>query len=89
MRFSNKLFKEKKMKNRLSLKVSFVLALVTLLTFSLIEAGPIFAKNHHKHHHSDESWSFGIISDTQWTVAEDGYNPNTIAAWIIKPGFRS
>ena len=72
------------MKNRLSLKVSFVLALVTLLTFSLIGAGPIFAKDHHRHHHSDKSWSFGIISDTQWTKPDDGYNPNTIAAWIIK-----
>ena len=76
------------MKNKLSLKVSFVIALVTLLTFSLIGAGPIFAKDHHKehrkHHHSDKSWSFGIISDTQWTKTDDGYNPNTVAAWIIK-----
>ena len=25
-----------------------------------------------------------MISDTQWTVADDGYNPNTVAANIIK-----
>ena len=29
-------------------------------------------------------WSFGVISDTQWTVADDGYNPNETAANIIK-----
>lgn len=31
-----------------------------------------------------QSWSFGVISDTQWTVTDDGYNPNTVAANIIK-----
>ncbi len=30
------------------------------------------------------TWSFGIISDTQWTVPDDGYNPNTVAANVIK-----
>ena len=29
-------------------------------------------------------WRFGIISDTQWTKADDGRNPNTCAAAIIK-----
>ena len=29
-------------------------------------------------------WSFGVISDTQWTVADDGYNPNETATNIIK-----
>ncbi|MGO8988246.1 MAG: metallophosphoesterase family protein [bacterium] len=29
-------------------------------------------------------WRFGIISDTQWTVPDDGKNPNTVAADIIK-----
>ena len=29
-------------------------------------------------------WSFGIISDTQQTVGDDGYNPNSVAANIIK-----
>jgi len=29
-------------------------------------------------------WSFGVISDTQWLVTDDGKNPNTIAANIIK-----
>ncbi|MEI6077926.1 MAG: HYR domain-containing protein, partial [Verrucomicrobiota bacterium] len=28
-------------------------------------------------------WSFGIISDTQWTVTDDGKNPNSCAADII------
>jgi hypothetical protein len=29
-------------------------------------------------------WSFGVISDTQWTIADDGKNPNTCAADIIR-----
>ncbi len=33
---------------------------------------------------SSASWSFGVIADTQWTKADDGYNPNTVAANIIK-----
>ena len=33
---------------------------------------------------SGEPWSFGVISDTQWTIADDGKNPNTCAADIIK-----
>ncbi len=30
-----------------------------------------------------EPWKFGIISDTQWTIADDGKNPNTCAVDII------
>jgi hypothetical protein len=33
---------------------------------------------------SYKPWSFGVISDTQWTVTDDGYNPNETAANIIK-----
>lgn len=33
---------------------------------------------------SAEPWKFGVISDTQWTKADDGKNPNTCAADIIK-----
>jgi len=29
-------------------------------------------------------WSFGVIADTQWTCADDGKNPNTVAADIIR-----
>ena len=29
-------------------------------------------------------WSFGVIADTQWTFADDGYNPNTAAANVIR-----
>ena len=32
---------------------------------------------------SAKPWSFGIISDTQWTVADDGKNPNSVAVDII------
>jgi len=75
---------EKKMKNRLFMKVSFTLVLVAILTVGLIGTGPAFAKINHRYHHSDTTWSFGIISDTQWTQDQDNYNPNTIAAWIVK-----
>jgi hypothetical protein len=30
-----------------------------------------------------ESWSFGVMSDTQWTVPDDGKNPNSVAVGII------
>jgi len=30
------------------------------------------------------AWKFGIMSDTQWTVADDGKNPNSVAVGIIK-----
>jgi len=30
------------------------------------------------------AWKFGVIADTQWTIADDGKNPNTCAADIIK-----
>jgi hypothetical protein len=30
------------------------------------------------------AWKFGIIPDSQWTEPDDGYNPNTVAANIIK-----
>jgi hypothetical protein len=33
---------------------------------------------------SAEPWKFGVISDTQWTKADDGRNPNSCAADIIK-----
>jgi len=33
---------------------------------------------------SAEAWKFGVISDTQWTVTDDGKNPNTVAANIIR-----
>jgi hypothetical protein len=29
-------------------------------------------------------WSFGVISDTQWTKPDDGKNPNTCAADIVR-----
>jgi hypothetical protein len=32
----------------------------------------------------DKAWKFAIISDTQWTVADDGKNPNTCAADVIQ-----
>ncbi len=31
-----------------------------------------------------QAWSFGVIADTQWTEADDGFNPNTTSANIIK-----
>lgn len=31
-----------------------------------------------------EPWSFGVISDTQWSGDDDGMNPNSVAAGIIR-----
>ena len=33
---------------------------------------------------SGQSWKFGVMSDTQWGVADDGKNPNSVAVDIIK-----
>ena len=55
-------------------KILFALALV--LTMFIGHAGA-FDETH-------RPWKFGIISDTQWTVPDDGKNPNTVAADIIK-----
>jgi hypothetical protein len=33
---------------------------------------------------SAQTWQFGVISDTQWTIAPDGRNPNTTAADVIR-----
>ena len=30
-----------------------------------------------------DPWKFGVMSDTQWTVPDDGKNPNTVAVGII------
>jgi hypothetical protein len=56
---------------RISLKRQLLAGSILAL---VVAAGPSFAK----------PWSFGVISDTQWTKSDDGYNPNTVAANIIK-----
>src|SRR3974390_335674 len=33
---------------------------------------------------SAQSWKFGVMSDTQWGVADDGKNPGSVAVDIIK-----
>ena len=48
----------------------FALGLVFAM---LMGAGPVFARR----------WSFGVISDTQWTAPDDGRNPNSVAVDII------
>ena len=32
---------------------------------------------------SAQPWSFGVMADTQWTVADDGKNPNSVAVDVI------
>ena len=59
------------MKGRSYLKKLF--AFIVVLTIFLAVASA-----------STEPWKFGIISDTQWTKPDDGKNPNTCAADIIK-----
>ncbi|MGB5157547.1 metallophosphoesterase family protein [Desulfobacterium sp. N47] len=50
-------------------KISVILMLAVLIAVGSVSAEP---------------WKFGVISDTQWTKADDGKNPNTCAADIIK-----
>jgi hypothetical protein len=59
------------MKKRSYLKKLLAMAVVFTLFFAVASA-------------SAGSWKFGIISDTQWTKPDDGKNPNTCAADIIK-----
>jgi len=59
------------MKNPFGFKTAWALALISALT---VFTGSAFA----------EPWSFGVIADTQWTKTDDGKNPNTCAADIIK-----
>jgi len=33
---------------------------------------------------ADKAWSFGVMSDTQWSSPSDGKNPNTVAVGIIR-----
>ncbi len=33
---------------------------------------------------SASPWRFGVIADTQWTVADDGYGPHSVPAGIIQ-----
>jgi hypothetical protein len=63
------------------------LALVTIVALSLILCAcniNFTSQTANSSSASARPWSFGVISDTQWTVPDDGYNPNTTAANIIK-----
>lgn len=35
------------------------------------------------HPREESSWSFAVMGDTQWTMADDGKNPNSVAVDII------
>jgi len=59
--------------NRKVLPHSFYFLLVISLT--LFGAAPAAAQ---------QSWSFGVMADTQWDVTDDGQNPNSVAVGIIK-----
>jgi Calcineurin-like phosphoesterase len=43
-------------------------------------AAPLFAQTAP----SSKAWKFGVMSDTQWTVPDDGQNPNSVSVGIIK-----
>jgi hypothetical protein len=49
------------------------------LVLATFAASPAWAQSW-----DSSSWKFGVISDTQWTIPDDGKNPNTCAADIIK-----
>ena len=61
------------MKKTLCLTSIYAVAVISILmifvsTVSAHDAGP---------------WSFGVIPDTQWTVPDDGRNPNSLSVDII------
>ena len=53
-------------------KVGLLILSVLLVLFVTVTSAPA------------KPWSFGVISDTQWTMTDDGKNPNTCAADIIR-----
>ncbi len=57
---------------------SSLISLISLLIFStlaLAEGGGRYL--------SQDAWSFGVMADTQWTIAEDTLNPNFVAGSIL------
>ena len=75
------------------IKVAIRPLLVALVLAGLIGSSPAVAFTAQASPDAEQEgpWSFGIISDTQWTIKDadgnyldDGYNTNTIATNIIK-----
>ena len=67
-------------KVKLSLKALASLLLVVMVLAGFVQSPAVTAAAEA----ASPVWSFGVISDTQWTVADDGFNPNTSAINIIK-----
>jgi hypothetical protein len=63
-------------KMRLKMKALIGILLVTTILTSSINLPSAYATPEAQ---QSQVWSFGVISDTQWTVADDGFNPNTSA----------
>jgi hypothetical protein len=61
------------MKKLFGLKAIYALALAAVIAI-FIGAASVFAA----------PWSFGVMGDTQWNCADDGQNPNTVAAGLIQ-----
>ena len=53
---------------------AFPKIVAALVFFCAVHLTPAFAA----------PWKFGVIADSQWDVADDGKNPNTVAADIIR-----
>ena len=69
--------------SKLNLITSPLIVIAILAGFVLVPSTAVYA-NVTPDYWDHSSWSFGVISDTQWTVTDDGLNPNTTAANIIK-----
>jgi hypothetical protein len=63
-------------KMRLKMKALIGILLVAMILTSSINLPFAYATPEAQ---QSQVWSFGVISDTQWTVADDGFNPNTSA----------
>ncbi|HVN54733.1 MAG TPA: metallophosphoesterase [Anaerolineaceae bacterium] len=72
--------------NRLSARLKAIISpllIAMILVGALLPLAVVSAMDDFRDK-QDGAWSFGLISDTQWTVPPDGMNPNTTAANIIK-----
>jgi hypothetical protein len=57
------------MKTNILSSATLTLALLAAAGVSRVQAAP---------------WTFGVVSDTQWVVTDDGYNPNSSAVQIVR-----
>ncbi|MEI6727874.1 MAG: metallophosphoesterase, partial [Actinomycetes bacterium] len=69
--------------SRITISAGAVLAGVAMFAALAVPASAAGAKGKACRHDA-QSWSFGVMADTQWIGADDGKNPNSVAVDIIR-----